>query len=83
MTAFSTIKSAIEAIKMGAYYFLPKPFEYDELDVIVSRAVQDMMMIKKDSFITQIKEVRKSFVNKSGLFIIKLVVCIPSGSAIA
>jgi two-component system, NtrC family, response regulator AtoC len=39
MTAHATIESAIEAMKLGALDYLQKPFEIDELLVVVSRAV--------------------------------------------
>jgi DNA-binding NtrC family response regulator len=39
MTAHATIESAIEAMKLGALDFLQKPFEIDELLVVVHRAI--------------------------------------------
>jgi len=39
MTAHGTTESAIEATKFGAYDYLLKPFEMDELVDLVSRAV--------------------------------------------
>jgi DNA-binding NtrC family response regulator len=39
MTAHATIESAIEAMKLGATDYLQKPFEIDELLVIVNRAI--------------------------------------------
>jgi two-component system response regulator AtoC len=39
MTAHATIESAIEAMKLGALDYLQKPFEIDELLVVVNRAV--------------------------------------------
>ena len=39
MTAHATIESAIEAMKLGALDFLQKPFEVDELLMVVSRAL--------------------------------------------
>jgi DNA-binding NtrC family response regulator len=39
MTAHATIESAIEAMKLGALDYLQKPFEVDELLVVVRRAV--------------------------------------------
>jgi DNA-binding NtrC family response regulator len=39
MTAHATIESAIEAMKLGALDFLQKPFEVDELLLVVSRAL--------------------------------------------
>ena len=38
MTAHATVESAIEAMKLGALDYLQKPFEIDELLVVVSRA---------------------------------------------
>jgi DNA-binding NtrC family response regulator len=38
MTAHATVESAIEAMKLGAFDFLQKPFEVDELLVVVRRA---------------------------------------------
>ena len=40
MTAHATIESAIEAMKLGAMDYLQKPFEIDELLVVVRRAVE-------------------------------------------
>src|ERR1700730_13895781 len=39
MTAHATVESAIEAMKLGALDYLQKPFEIDEMLVVVSRAL--------------------------------------------
>jgi len=39
MTAHATVESAIEAMKLGALDYLQKPFEIDELLVVVTRAI--------------------------------------------
>jgi DNA-binding NtrC family response regulator len=39
MTAHATVESAIEAMKLGALDYLQKPFEVDELLVVVNRAL--------------------------------------------
>jgi DNA-binding NtrC family response regulator len=39
MTAHATIESAIEAMKLGAFDYLQKPFEVDELLVVAGRAL--------------------------------------------
>ena len=39
MTAHATVESAIEAMKLGAFDYLQKPFEVDELLVVASRAL--------------------------------------------
>jgi two-component system, NtrC family, response regulator AtoC len=40
MTAHATVESAIEAMKLGALDYLQKPFDIDELLVVVGRAVE-------------------------------------------
>ena len=40
MTAHATIQSALEAMKLGALDYLQKPFEIDELLVVVGRAIE-------------------------------------------
>jgi DNA-binding NtrC family response regulator len=39
MTAHATVESAIEAMKLGAFDYLQKPFEVDELLVVARRAL--------------------------------------------
>ncbi len=41
MTAFGSVDSAVEAMKQGAYDYISKPFKMDEVNIILSRAVQD------------------------------------------
>ena len=40
MTAYSTIESAVQAIKEGAYHYVDKPFELDEVMLIVEKALE-------------------------------------------
>jgi DNA-binding NtrC family response regulator len=40
ITGYSTVKSAVEAIKMGAFDYLPKPFTPDELLAAVEKALR-------------------------------------------
>ena len=40
MTAHATVESALEAMKLGALDYLQKPFEIDELLVVVQRALE-------------------------------------------
>jgi DNA-binding NtrC family response regulator len=40
MTAHATVESAIEAMKLGALDYLQKPFDVDELLVVVTRALE-------------------------------------------
>jgi two-component system sensor histidine kinase/response regulator len=40
ITGYATLETAIEAMKSGAYDFLPKPFTPDELRIIVARGLE-------------------------------------------
>ncbi|HUI25494.1 MAG TPA: sigma-54 dependent transcriptional regulator, partial [Candidatus Kryptonia bacterium] len=40
MTAFGEIRTAVEAMRLGAYDYLKKPFDFEELDVIVQKAIE-------------------------------------------
>jgi DNA-binding NtrC family response regulator len=44
MTAFGTIDSAVEAMRLGAYDYIRKPFDEDELLLLVARALQDVRL---------------------------------------
>jgi two-component system response regulator HydG len=40
VTAFATVETAIEAMKAGAFDYLKKPFEPEELELVVARAAE-------------------------------------------
>src|ERR1700754_2343689 len=40
MTAYGTIRSAVEAMRLGAFDYLTKPFDNDELLMIINRALE-------------------------------------------
>ena len=40
VTAFATVDTAVEAMKAGAFDYLTKPFEPEELEIVVARAVE-------------------------------------------
>ena len=40
ITGYATIDTAVQAMKCGAYDFLPKPFSPDELRLIVNRGLE-------------------------------------------
>ena len=44
ITGFATIETAIEAMKQGAYDFIPKPFEPDHLRIVVDRARENLIL---------------------------------------
>jgi DNA-binding NtrC family response regulator len=40
MTAFSTVENAVEAMKRGAYHYVNKPFNLDEVVLLVEKALE-------------------------------------------
>jgi|SoiMethySBSTD1v2_1073268.scaffolds.fasta_scaffold108892_2 two-component system, NtrC family, response regulator AtoC len=40
MTAFSTVENAVEAMKHGAYHYLNKPFNLDDVAITVEKALE-------------------------------------------
>jgi two-component system response regulator GlrR len=60
LTAYGTIKSAVEAMRKGAYSYLTKPFNYDEL------LLQTKNCIEKTRLTKEIKSLKKMVKNRYG-----------------
>ncbi len=62
ITGFATVSSAIEAMKKGAYDFLPKPFTPDELRLITKRGVDKRKLVLETIALRREKEMlRENF----------------------
>ena len=48
ITAYGTVQTAVEAMKLGAYDFLTKPFSSDELILILNR-IRETITLKKEN----------------------------------
>jgi DNA-binding NtrC family response regulator len=53
MTAHATVESAIEAMRLGAFDYLQKPFEIDELLVVVNRALEHQRLRTEHRYLIQ------------------------------
>ena len=40
MTGYSSIETAVEAMKLGAYHYVNKPFNLDEVEMLVQKALE-------------------------------------------
>ncbi|TWH77721.1 sigma-54-dependent transcriptional regulator [Sedimentibacter saalensis] len=47
MTAYSTIENSIKAIKSGAYYFITKPIDNDQLQILLNTASETLNLKKE------------------------------------
>ena len=64
ITGYGTIQSAVEAMKRGAYDFLPKPFSPDQLRIIVKRGLERRRFIKETARLRSEKEMmRNNFIS--------------------
>jgi len=49
MTAFGSVETAVKAMKLGAYTYVTKPFEGDELVVAVKRAIEHSRLRRENA----------------------------------
>ncbi len=47
MTAFSTVETGVEAMKLGAYDYIQKPFDKDEFLILVNKALERKELIRE------------------------------------
>lgn len=52
MTAFGNVESAVEAIQLGAYHYLTKPFEMATLRMLLQRAVREGLMREENAHVS-------------------------------
>lgn len=57
ITGYATVSSAIEAMKKGAYDFLPKPFTPDEFRLIIKRGVEKRTLLLETIALKREREV--------------------------
>ena len=55
LTAYSSIDVAVDAIKKGAYDFIPKPFEQEEIVFKVQKALERSTLLKENTRLKQEK----------------------------
>lgn len=54
MTAYGTIENAVEAMKIGAYDYITKPFKIDELGILINRCLEKQRLARE---VDELKEV--------------------------
>ncbi len=61
MTAFGTIETAVKAIKAGAYDYLPKPIDLEQLVVLIERISERRDLIRENSELKELLIERYKF----------------------
>lgn len=61
MTAFSTTEQAVEAMKLGAYDYILKPFKNDEIRLVLRKALQHHQLKQENSRLRKVLDERHSF----------------------
>ncbi len=51
MTAFATVESAVEAMKSGAYDYIIKPFNIDEVKILLGRMLESRQLAAEANFL--------------------------------
>jgi two-component system response regulator HydG len=53
MTAYASIKTAVEALKSGAYDYLTKPLDIDELKILIKKALEHYRLQEENVFLKE------------------------------
>ena len=48
MTAYATISTAVQAMRLGAFDYVQKPFESDEIQMVVERAIEHSKLVAEN-----------------------------------
>ena len=57
MTAYGTVESAVEAMKLGAYHYVNKPINLDELKLNIKKALENYHLLAENKYLkTELEE---------------------------
>ncbi len=66
MTAYTSTKSAIEAMKLGAYDYVSKPFDVEELKIVAQKALERAELADENVYLRRELEQKYTFNNIIG-----------------
>jgi DNA-binding NtrC family response regulator len=66
ITGFSTVETAVEAMKLGAFDYIPKPFTPDEVSIIVKKAIEKKSLLSENIYLRQELQDKYGFHNIVG-----------------
>ena len=53
MTAYASVETAVDALKKGAYDYLTKPLDFDELKIAINRATEHNRLKKENEYLKE------------------------------
>lgn len=66
ITGFSTVETAVEAMKLGAFDYIPKPFTPDEVSIVVKKAAEKRNLLLENTYLRQELQGKYGFQNIIG-----------------
>jgi DNA-binding NtrC family response regulator len=66
ITGFATVDSSVEAIRAGAYDYIPKPFTATQLRILIGRAAQQVKLVRDNAALRDQLKKHYSFDNIIG-----------------
>ncbi len=66
ITAYASVETAIEAMKLGAYDYITKPFKIDELQLTIQRALDFQSAVRENVYLKKELKERYRFENIIG-----------------
>ncbi|KAF0160236.1 MAG: two-component system NtrC family response regulator HydG [Syntrophaceae bacterium] len=51
MTAYASVETAVSALKKGAYDYLTKPLNFDELQIVIKRVTEHSLLKKENEYL--------------------------------
>jgi two-component system response regulator PilR (NtrC family) len=66
ITAYATTETAVDAMKLGAYDYITKPFKVDEIKLIIQKAIEKRSLRKENVLLKREMESRLGFENFIG-----------------
>ncbi len=66
ITAYASPENAVEAMKLGAYDYITKPFQVDEIKLVVAKALEKSRLLEENLRLRQEVESRYMFRNLVG-----------------
>ena len=65
-TGYGSVKTAVDAMKLGAFDYITKPFKADEIKVVVKKALDHLALQEENTYLKQQLKARYKFENIVG-----------------